>query len=315
MPRRPPPPPPPPASAGRSPSAQTPRAGHRSAQKCSSGGDPRRDGCVSKDSCALGCLLSWASRIQVRRRKWGPPSGPCSLTRVSPSPFGGPAPSAAGQAGAPELAGRAPGTHRCSVSARPRRPCPRGRGTRRTRAAGWGAASTAGGRQCRPAGSRPLGAGGRGSSQTVGTASGASDPASDPLLPRLLLHAFSRAFDVTLTGWRLPGVTPAGAGLCPAVASTGARTGGLGVTHLCVLEQSVILLGRGGPRLWGLRVGETGLLHSGRLVRPLLLTEWGAWGGEGKRATQPGSWAFQTGRGGRGWGQGLLAPPGFVLTA
>ena len=54
---------------------------------------------------------------------------------------------------------------------------------------------------------------------------------------------------------------------------------------------------------------------SGRLVRPLLLTEWGAWEGEGKRATQPGSWAFQTGRGGRVWGQGLLAPPGFVLMA
>ena len=39
---------------------------------------------------------------------------------------------------------------------------------------------------------------------------------------------------------------------------------------------------------------------SGRLVRPLPLTEWGAWEGEGNRATQPGSWAFQTGRGGRG---------------
>ena len=187
-------------------------------------GDPRRDGHISKDSCTLGCLLSRASCIQVCRRKWGPPSSPCPLTRVSPSPSGALRPPRLAKLGPPEPAGRAPGTHRCSVSATPRRPHPRGRGTRRTQAAGWGAASTAGGRQCRPAGSRPLWAGEGGSSQTLG----AAGRAADPLLPRLLPHAFSRAFDMTRMGWRLPGATPAGAGLCPAGASTGARAGALG---------------------------------------------------------------------------------------
>ena len=47
---------------------------------------------------------------------------------------------------------------------------------------------------------------------------------------------------------------------------------------------------------------------------PASLTEWGAWGGEGMRVPQPGS-GLPSRTGSRGWGQGLLAPPGFVLTA
>lgn len=142
--------------------------------------------------------------------------------RVSPSPSGvlSPLPRPA-KLGPPEWAGLAPGTHRCSVSARPRRPCPRGRGTRRTRAAGWGAASTAGGQRCRPAGSRPLGAG-----QGAGGASeslGAVGRASDPLLPRLLLPAFSGAFD--LTGAGCQGAPLAGARLCPPLVFTAAMAG------------------------------------------------------------------------------------------
>lgn len=47
--------------------------------------------------------------------------------------------------------GRPQGTHRCSASARRRQTRPRGRGIRRTRPAGGGEASTAGGRLCRRA--------------------------------------------------------------------------------------------------------------------------------------------------------------------
>lgn len=84
-----------------------------------------------------------------------------------------------------------------------------------------------------------------GSSETLG----AAGRASEPLLPRPLPPAFSGAFDLTRAGCRgHPWQVWDSARLWP---PQGQWRGSLGVTHLCVLEQSVILLGRGGPSLWG----------------------------------------------------------------
>ena len=58
-----------------------------------------------------------------------------------------------------------------------------------------------------------------GSSETLG----ATGRASDPLLPRLLLPAFSGAFDLTRAGCQ--GASLAGVGLCLPLASTGAMAG------------------------------------------------------------------------------------------
>lgn len=95
------------------------------------------------------------------------------------------------------------------------------------------------------------GRGAGGSSESLG----AVGRASDTLLPRLLLLAFSGAFDLTHAG---PWQVRDSARLWSSQQQWG---GSLGVMHLCVLRQSVILLGKGGSRLWGLRVGDTELLH------------------------------------------------------
>ena len=146
-----------------------------------------------------------------------------------------------------------------------------------------------------------------GSSETLG----ATGRASDPLLPRLLLPAFSGAFDLTRAGCQ--GASLAGVGLCLPLASTGAMAGEPWGDAPLLLRAKCHLAGQRRAQI----VGAQGGRHwaSSLVGIPASLTEWGGMGRGGEEGPPAWERGLPSRMGSRGWGQGLLAPPGFVLTA